>query len=910
MVSSASGGIWREYDFWCGKHIDSADRLLSSLGIEYFYVAQFVVEKTLGLLGASNERKNSIRCEIDYDAESNERFERADSHPTRTPSGSIRAIERADRTKLRFDNEAIEYGATSNRPRDRTERIRTSGLERVGSLISPFKDRDLSKSNDEKSPDQCDPERVGGYGYAKELGILAKYFKKLYKPTNKTTLEILQTSTNKMRYHTRIGSTYSVNMAKIQEVSPEESSSTVRHWNRWFKCAECCVDERAALANLIANLTLDNEENKTFLKQLKKANASLTQELKECKTNLDESSRALGEATSSRDSSLIALQTKQTELEKYTALNDLTYCYKSPIIVDLDAKALAGTISCFCVNFVEKISGYSRFETDSFAPILGYGELIQGMSRLNGFITLKALYTIISRKSKKEDSIQDKSRFHVPKEGLNLLSHGTCVVQRRVASINGRSNILARTLGTRHSIAYIKEEGIETSTSLSKPESEMQSKGYRVYNKRTRLIVESIHIKFDEIKEMMSDHNSSDLAPQRQEMSVENVSSGLVPQGQKASDYDNSDPVPPRQNVVPTAEKTDSSQQRLEFLFSPLLEEFYNPTHDLAEENNNDQAPNASFQEAEFVNPFCTRVQEQGESSSRDIDHTDVHSFQPQSHDTMDKRIFHENKFVENPTMPVQQDGQLATDPENVLFQRSRCSLGLGKQSDFSLATQHYKSFSNLSDGREYRHFLRSMKEEVVYVAQPEGFVDPDHPEKVYLLRKALYGLKQAPRAWYDELSNFLMSKGFTKDLKCLKLGSIVGDEILFRTSDPPVPKVLNVEEGSSFSDICNVQWIHINELMDVKNINLLAVIDVSRLSSVVRWWCGDDGDDDGDKGGVEMVVMGCGLWWWCVMEMMMLRCSWWYGVDGDDVGGGGSHGERRLEMMTMRGWCRSGRSE
>ncbi|GJR44712.1 hypothetical protein Tco_1312815 [Tanacetum coccineum] len=94
------------------------------------------------------------------------------------------------------------------------------------------------------------------------------------------------------------------------------------------KHAAECVDERAALANLIANLTLDTEENKTILKQLKKANASLTQELKECKTNLDESSRALGEATSIRDSSLIALQTKQTELEKYTALNDLTSDYK------------------------------------------------------------------------------------------------------------------------------------------------------------------------------------------------------------------------------------------------------------------------------------------------------------------------------------------------------------------------------------------------------------------------------------------------------------------------------------------------------------------------------------------------------------------------------------------------------
>nr|GEW07956.1 Gag-Pol polyprotein [Tanacetum cinerariifolium] len=39
---------------------------------------------------------------------------------------------------------------------------------------------------------------------------------------------------------------------------------------------------------------------------------------------------------------------------------------------------------------------------------------------------------------------------------------------------------------------------------------------------------------------------------------------------------------------------------------------------------------------------------------------------------------------------------------------------------------------------------------EEVYVAQPEGFVDPNHPEKVYRLRKSLYGLKQAPRACDD----------------------------------------------------------------------------------------------------------------------------------------------------------------
>ncbi|GJW00113.1 integrase, catalytic region, zinc finger, CCHC-type containing protein [Tanacetum coccineum] len=118
-------------------------------------------------------------------------------------------------------------------------------------------------------------------------------------------------------------------MAKIQEVLPLESDSTAepleqvqydaeynvfaserQHPEQPESISNTCVvektdqnaeDDRDALANLIANITLDTEENKKILKQLKKENASLTQELKECKSSLEESN-------TTRDSCLIALQ--------------------------------------------------------------------------------------------------------------------------------------------------------------------------------------------------------------------------------------------------------------------------------------------------------------------------------------------------------------------------------------------------------------------------------------------------------------------------------------------------------------------------------------------------------------------------------------------------------------------------
>ncbi|GJZ33150.1 retrovirus-related pol polyprotein from transposon TNT 1-94 [Tanacetum coccineum] len=96
--------------------------------------------------------------------------------------------------------------------------------------------------------------------------------------------------------------------------------------------------------------------------------------------------------------------------------------------------------------------------------------------------------------------------------------------------------------------------------------------------------------------------------------------------------------------------------------------------------------------------------------------------------------------------------------------------------------------------------FLNGPLKGEVYVNQPDGFIDPHHPDKVYLLKKALYGLKQAPRAWYDELSNFLVSKGFskgsidptlfiTKKGEDILLVQIYVDDITFGSINPKLSK-------------------------------------------------------------------------------------------------------------------------
>ncbi|KAJ9550514.1 LOW QUALITY PROTEIN: hypothetical protein OSB04_014559 [Centaurea solstitialis] len=76
--------------------------------------------------------------------------------------------------------------------------------------------------------------------------------------------------------------------------------------------------------------------------------------------------------------------------------------------------------------------------------------------------------------------------------------------------------------------------------------------------------------------------------------------------------------------------------------------------------------------------------------------------------------------------------------------------------------------------------FLQGTLSDDVYMAQPPGFVDPEHPTHVCRLRKAIYGLKQEPRAWYTELRTYLLSISFINSVSDTSLFIQKGTKTLF----------------------------------------------------------------------------------------------------------------------------------
>nr|GEX20379.1 retrovirus-related Pol polyprotein from transposon TNT 1-94 [Tanacetum cinerariifolium] len=177
-----------------------------------------------------------------------------------------------------------------------------------------------------------------------------------------------------------------------------------------------------------------------------------------------------------------------------------------------------------------------------------------------------------------------------------------------------------------------------------------QSRAYRVFNKRTRVIMESIHVNFDELPHTVSSHNSSDPAPECQTTAL---------------NHDSLSPGRKCQENASHGDKTVTMSNELDLLFSPMFHELLNgsskvvskssavsavdaPTQRqqpstplntpstpaptcqnptitptvISSENINQAEPHAENDQVtddEFINIFSTPVQDQGETSSRHL---------------------------------------------------------------------------------------------------------------------------------------------------------------------------------------------------------------------------------------------------------------------------------------------------
>ncbi|GJX44647.1 retrovirus-related pol polyprotein from transposon TNT 1-94 [Tanacetum coccineum] len=313
-----------------------------------------------------------------------------------------------------------------------------------------------------------------------------------------------------------------------------------------------------------------------------------------------------------------------------------------------------------------------------------------------------------------------------------------------------------------------------------------QSRGYIVYNKRTSLIVETIHVNFDELPQMASDHVSSDLAPQYETITTSLNELDILFSPMSDEYFNRASPVVSKFSAVLTADASDKRHQpkiTLSTSTTVAADTTQLNIHTTPESTsqalivttreNINQAENVTVDEDKFINIFSTPVHEVGNSSSRHVDSSNMYTFyqrHPSEHHwTRDHPLEQVNR---NPSQPVRTRRQLETDGEMCMFTLTAEGIDFKELVAPVARLEVVRIFIMYVARKSFpvcqmdikTTFLNGPLKKEVYVNQPDGFVDPHHPDNVYCLKKALYGLKQALRVWYDELSNFLVSKGFSKD--------------------------------------------------------------------------------------------------------------------------------------------------
>nr|GEZ38482.1 hypothetical protein [Tanacetum cinerariifolium] len=358
---------------------------------------------------------------------------------------------------------------------------------------------------------------------------------------------------------------------------------------------------------------------------------------------------------------------------------------------------------------------------------------------------------------------------------------------------------------------------------------------YRVYNQRTKKIMETMNVSFDELSAMGFEQCSElDLLFEAMYDDYIGSQSPAAPRTVLVAQSHQVRQTPMTStSIADTAPPpTNSSSQATNLPITSHDVDELNSLQQHAQQQENqapiqpetvaDNVPNAMFDANTFFNPFATPSPSVAESSSSQyVDPSNMHNFyQPYPHEFQWTKDHLLEQVIGEPSRPVLTRNQLRSDgdmcmyaltfkrldvwvlvpaPDNItpltlkwLFKnkhdeeqtviRNKSRLvvrgyhqekGINFEESFVLVARMeaigiflayatHKSFTVFQIDVKTA-FLHGTLKEDVYVCQPEGFIDADHPSHVFKLKKALYGSKQAPRAWYDGLSTFLLQNHFFK---------------------------------------------------------------------------------------------------------------------------------------------------
>jgi hypothetical protein len=149
--------------------------------------------------------------------------------------------------------------------------------------------------------------------------------------------------------------------------------------------------------------------------------------------------------------------------------------------------------------------------------------------------------------------------------------------------------------------------------------------------------------------------------------------------------------------------------------------------------------------------------------------------------------------------------------------------------------------------------FLNGSLEEEIFMEQPQGFISPDHPKKVCLLKKAIYGLKQASYAWNLQFHGVLTGLGFTRMhsdagvyvYHCLDDGGItifiilyVDDITMLGNSGPEIERIkLFLSSCYDMTDLGEIKSYLGVRIMCNRSIKRLEINQSRYISEILDWF-------------------------------------------------------------------------